>query len=139
MHLTTSTLLLPFLLLLSRIAICAPTSDDTSAEIDHLVSNRLSPVSLHNLVNKDRLHPPVDTTKKRATSALSGPLYIELPLDHTDSNSETFYNRYWVDETFYQPGGPVFCKCSSTRSGGWTSGRGEGANDWVGGLIYSYR
>lgn len=117
MHLTTSTLLLPFLLLIAQTATCAPTTEDTGAETDHLVSNRLSPVSLHKLVNKDRLHPPVDTTKKRATSALSGPLYIELPLDHTDSNSETFSNRYWVDETFYQPGGPVFCKYSSTRVG----------------------
>lgn len=35
--------------------------------------------------------------------------YIELPLDHFDlDSSETFYNRYWVSDRAYKPGGPVF-------------------------------
>lgn len=34
---------------------------------------------------------------------------IDLPLDHSDStDNRTFSNRFWVNATFYQPGGPVF-------------------------------
>ncbi|KAJ7880338.1 peptidase S28 [Mycena olivaceomarginata] len=32
-----------------------------------------------------------------------------MPLDHFNaSNRETFPNRYWVNATYYEPGGPVF-------------------------------
>jgi hypothetical protein len=34
--------------------------------------------------------------------------YVELPLDHKNLSAGTFHNRYWVNEEFYKPGGPVF-------------------------------
>ncbi|KAF8584225.1 hypothetical protein K439DRAFT_1633722 [Ramaria rubella] len=46
-----------------------------------------------------------------ATSTVENlPLYIELPLDHfSDGNdTRTFKNRYWINQTYYEPGGPVF-------------------------------
>jgi hypothetical protein len=34
---------------------------------------------------------------------------IEMPIDHfTDSDTRTYSNRYWINSTYYQPGGPVF-------------------------------
>ncbi|KAJ7493410.1 peptidase S28 [Mycena galericulata] len=37
------------------------------------------------------------------------PLFIEMPLDHFNtSNRATFPNRYWVNSTYYEAGGPVF-------------------------------
>ncbi|EPS38026.1 hypothetical protein H072_8275 [Dactylellina haptotyla CBS 200.50] len=38
----------------------------------------------------------------------SKPFYITLPLDHfTTSNTDTFQSRYYVQDSYYQPGGPV--------------------------------
>ncbi|KAJ3881470.1 peptidase S28 [Lentinula edodes] len=40
------------------------------------------------------------------------PLFIDLPLDHfansTVDGVTTFENRYWINATYYEPGGPVF-------------------------------
>ncbi|KAJ6485877.1 peptidase S28 [Mycena sanguinolenta] len=37
------------------------------------------------------------------------PLFIDMPLDHFNtSNHQTYPNRYWVNATYYEPGGPVF-------------------------------
>jgi hypothetical protein len=33
---------------------------------------------------------------------------VELPLDHKNLSAGTFHNRYWVNEEYYKPGGPVF-------------------------------
>lgn len=68
-------------------------------------SPRLSPPSIGKLVNKQYIRPA------RSSSYDDGPTlqYIELPINHLDSNSETFLNRYWVDDYYYQTGGPVFC------------------------------
>ena len=34
---------------------------------------------------------------------------IDLPIDHFNlSDTRTFENHYWVNDTYYQPGGPVF-------------------------------
>ncbi|KAJ7695072.1 serine carboxypeptidase S28-domain-containing protein [Mycena rosella] len=42
-------------------------------------------------------------------SGSNDPLFIEMPLDHFNaSNKETFPNRYWVNSTYYEAGGPVF-------------------------------
>ncbi|KAH7868097.1 uncharacterized protein C8R40DRAFT_1178208 [Lentinula edodes] len=42
----------------------------------------------------------------------SEPLFIDMPLDHfansTDDGVTTFQNRYWINATYYEPGGPVF-------------------------------
>ncbi|KAI5845889.1 serine carboxypeptidase S28-domain-containing protein [Morchella snyderi] len=34
-------------------------------------------------------------------------LNITLPVDHNGSTTETFENRYWVDDRFWRPGGPI--------------------------------
>ncbi|KAF7505008.1 hypothetical protein GJ744_001529 [Endocarpon pusillum] len=31
-----------------------------------------------------------------------------LPIDHTQPSEGTYQNRYWVNDQFYQPGGPIF-------------------------------
>lgn len=43
--------------------------------------------------------------------------YFQQPIDHNDSSVGTFNQRYWVDDRFYRPGGPVF-----VLDGGETSG-----------------
>ncbi|VDC05151.1 unnamed protein product [Peniophora sp. CBMAI 1063] len=36
-------------------------------------------------------------------------LFIDMPLDHfSNTSTTTFRNRYWVNATYYVPGGPVF-------------------------------
>ncbi|KAI0664343.1 serine carboxypeptidase S28-domain-containing protein [Cubamyces menziesii] len=35
-------------------------------------------------------------------------LFFEMPLDHFGGAPGTFKNRYWVNDTYYKPGGPVF-------------------------------
>ncbi|KAN0108655.1 Serine carboxypeptidase S28 domain containing protein [Hyaloscypha variabilis] len=45
------------------------------------------------------------------TSGSSGPLNltVELPIDHFNpQDTRTFKNRYWLNDTFYEKGGPVF-------------------------------
>lgn len=43
---------------------------------------------------------------------------LQVPVDHLDDASNaTFPLRYWLDATYYKPGGPVFC-----LDGGETSG-----------------
>ena len=32
-----------------------------------------------------------------------------MPIDHFGNTSATFPNRYWINSTYYKPGGPVFC------------------------------
>ena len=40
-----------------------------------------------------------------------------MPIDHFDNTtSETFRNRYWINATYYVPGGPVFRQWCSSRS-----------------------
>ncbi|KAF9268246.1 peptidase S28 [Marasmius fiardii PR-910] len=37
------------------------------------------------------------------------PFFIDLPLDHFDATSNTtFKNRFWINTTYYEAGGPVF-------------------------------
>ncbi|KAJ6561247.1 peptidase S28 [Mycena vulgaris] len=44
-----------------------------------------------------------------AISLPNDPLFIEMPLDHFNiSDRKTFPNRYWVNATYYEAGGPVF-------------------------------
>ncbi|KAK7031399.1 peptidase S28 [Favolaschia claudopus] len=39
----------------------------------------------------------------------NNPLFIDMPLDHFNSNDRrTFPVRFWVNDTYYEPGGPVF-------------------------------
>jgi len=35
-------------------------------------------------------------------------LFVDLSIDHFGSNSATFKNRYWINDTYYSSGGPVF-------------------------------
>lgn len=43
--------------------------------------------------------------------------FFEQRVDHNDTTVGTFRQRYWVDDRFYKPGGPVF-----VLDGGETSG-----------------
>ena len=38
-----------------------------------------------------------------------------MPLDHFGNATGTFKNRYWVNDTYYKPGGPVFCASSGSQ------------------------
>ena len=33
---------------------------------------------------------------------------MQMPIDHFGNTSGTFKNRYWVNDTYYEAGGPVF-------------------------------
>ncbi|TFK48520.1 peptidase S28 [Heliocybe sulcata] len=35
-------------------------------------------------------------------------LFFDMPIDHFGNASGTYPNRYWVNATYYKPGGPVF-------------------------------
>lgn len=41
-----------------------------------------------------------------------------MPIDHFSNGNDTrtFRNRYWINQTYYQPGGPVFCKTFSPHN-----------------------
>lgn len=78
---------------------------------ENYIDPRLTPARINQLVKQNTFRP-----------AASGPggtdpvaQYIELPVNHLDDNSEKFLNRYWVDDYYYQPGGPVFCMCLIPR------------------------
>ncbi|KAI0642323.1 serine carboxypeptidase S28-domain-containing protein [Trametes meyenii] len=34
--------------------------------------------------------------------------FFEMPIDHFGGGEGTFMNRFWVNDTYYKPGGPVF-------------------------------
>jgi len=68
-------------------------------------SARLSDHSLTEIINRNIIKPArenddLPTATKR---------YFELPLNHGDPKSPKFRNSYWVDDTYYSPGGPIFC------------------------------
>jgi Serine carboxypeptidase S28 len=40
---------------------------------------------------------------------LTQTLTIDMPIDHfNDRDTRTYKNRYWMNDTYYQPGGPIF-------------------------------
>lgn len=44
-----------------------------------------------------------------ASSAPNNALFIQMPLDHfSEHDTRTFLNRYWINDTYYKPGGPIF-------------------------------
>lgn len=50
---------------------------------------------------------------KRQSSATSNPptpsFNISIPIDHfNNSDTRTYNNQYWVNDTWYEPGGPIF-------------------------------
>lgn len=75
-----------------------------------LVFGALEPHKLfHHLVQL----PKCGGLTARQTASINGsdypPSWITIPVDHfNESDTTTFQNRYWVNSTFYQPGGPVF-------------------------------
>jgi hypothetical protein len=50
--------------------------------------------------------------EKAAAAGLPGvatPFTIDMPIDHfNESDHRTYKNRYWVNATYYNEGGPVF-------------------------------
>ena len=35
-------------------------------------------------------------------------LKIAMPIDHFSNDSDVFFNRFWMNASYYKPGGPVF-------------------------------
>src|SRR5207237_1073002 len=60
------------------------------------------------------LYPPqwnefdLSLTSANGTNSTLTKEYAELPIDHFAECSDTYQNRYWVQEKWYKPGGPVF-------------------------------
>lgn len=57
--------------------------------------------------------PKCDELTARQVASINGsdypPSWTTLPVDHFNrSDTRTFQNRYWLNSTFYEPGGPVF-------------------------------
>ncbi|KAI0730928.1 serine carboxypeptidase S28-domain-containing protein [Earliella scabrosa] len=48
------------------------------------------------------------TPVRRGETAPNEALFFDMPLDHFGGTPGTFKNRYWINDTYYQPGGPVF-------------------------------
>ncbi|RPB05121.1 hypothetical protein L873DRAFT_1663682 [Choiromyces venosus 120613-1] len=67
-------------------------------------SVRLSVHSLTGIINRDILKPSQQNDDLPAVPMR----YVELPLNHGDPKSPKFRNRYWVDDTYYSSGGPIF-------------------------------
>jgi hypothetical protein len=48
-------------------------------------------------------------TTYHVVDAVVGPIPVEIPLDHFNhSDKRTFQNRYWMNDTYYEKGGPIF-------------------------------
>ena len=48
-------------------------------------------------------------TEGLSTVAVDSAFTLSIPIDHFNSSDKrTFQNRYWLNRTFYEPGGPVF-------------------------------
>ncbi|OBZ74058.1 Thymus-specific serine protease [Grifola frondosa] len=45
---------------------------------------------------------------KREDADANSALFFYLPIDHFGGTSGTFKNRYWINDTYYVQGGPVF-------------------------------
>ncbi|KAL5045964.1 hypothetical protein BDW71DRAFT_197970 [Aspergillus fruticulosus] len=54
------------------------------------------------LLLKDR-----DSFRTAVTQVKTPAEYVSLPIDHDNPAVGTFQNRYWVNDAFYEPGGPV--------------------------------
>ncbi|RPD58936.1 peptidase S28 [Lentinus tigrinus ALCF2SS1-6] len=48
------------------------------------------------------------TPMRRGDTAPNGALFFDMPLDHFGGINGTFKNRYWINDTYYKRGGPVF-------------------------------
>lgn len=75
-----------------------------------LVFGALDP---HKIFNSLVQLPKCGGLTARQAASINGsdypPSWITIPFDHFNaSDSRTFQNRYWVNSTFYEPGGPVF-------------------------------
>jgi hypothetical protein len=48
-------------------------------------------------------------TTHHGVNAVLGPVSVEIPLDHFNYlDKRTFQNRYWMNGTYYEKGGPIF-------------------------------
>ena len=55
------------------------------------------------------LPPPAEGLTPLAAQTTAG--YFKQLIDHTNPSPGTFNLRYWVDSTFYKPGGPIILFC----------------------------
>ncbi|KAI9372756.1 serine carboxypeptidase S28-domain-containing protein [Aspergillus egyptiacus] len=56
-----------------------------------------------------------------STQADIEPETVELPIDHDDPSVGTYQNRFWVNEAYYRPGGPVVLYDAGETSGEWSA------------------
>lgn len=55
--------------------------------------------------------------KPGTSSGLVPSLSISMPIDHFNaSDDRIFQNRYWLNDAFHEPGGPVFLLGAGTQS-----------------------
>ncbi|KJA19598.1 hypothetical protein HYPSUDRAFT_44157 [Hypholoma sublateritium FD-334 SS-4] len=52
--------------------------------------------------------PPPTLENRDNMPVANAAKFIEMPVDHFGHETATFQNRYWVNSTYWQPGGPVF-------------------------------
>ena len=55
-----------------------------------------------------RVHSQIGKRQYSSDSGSTVPsYYFDIPIDHFSSNSDTYKNRYYVNDTYYKTGGPV--------------------------------
>ncbi|TBU61392.1 serine carboxypeptidase S28-domain-containing protein [Dichomitus squalens] len=45
---------------------------------------------------------------RRGETAPNQALFFDMPLDHFGNATGMYKNRYWINDTYYKPGGPIF-------------------------------
>ncbi|KAF7370867.1 Thymus-specific serine protease [Mycena sanguinolenta] len=75
-----------------------------------LAFSQVASVATQNILKVPRLGLQEHFEQPDSSSGLpNDPLFIDMLLDHFNaSNQQTYPNRYWVNATYYEPGGPVF-------------------------------
>lgn len=91
-------------MLFSFLPLLATASFARAEDVHHRLMSR----DLHKIIPRDlqghHVFPAVPALKASQPSTLT----IDIPIDHFSTQSKTFANRYWVNATYYKPGGPVF-------------------------------
>ncbi|KAL3462709.1 serine carboxypeptidase S28-domain-containing protein [Aspergillus heterothallicus] len=73
-----------------------------------------------NAVLKDRLS--FRTMLSEASDTNLPAQYVSIPIDHDDPSLGTYQNRYWVNDAYYTPGGPVILYDVGEVNGEYSSG-----------------
>lgn len=67
-------------------------------------------------------HQRANGLLRHAESGIPPDMFYTQTLDHFDvTDSRTWQQRYWVNDTFYKPGGNVFLYVEGEGTGKWSS------------------